>query len=118
MSENKFESKGVLKMKRTVVCYLTISLLAAGAAMAAEQKPTVPSHPGTVTGADSKAAGAIIGKKCTTCHSKDRIDAALSVGKDMKSIQRDMEKRGAVLNPNERDVLGIYWGKAQPLKKK
>jgi len=105
-------------MKRTILCYLTISLLAAGAATAAEQKPGSASHPGSATGGDSKAAGAIIGKKCTSCHTKDRIDAALSAGKDMKAIQRDMEKRGVVLSPNERDVLGIYWGKAQPLKKK
>jgi uncharacterized membrane protein len=106
-------------MKHTVLCYLTITLLAAGSATAAEQKSaTASSHPDNVSGGDLKAARAIIGKKCTTCHTKDRIDVALSAGKDMKAIQRDMEKRGATLNPSERDVLGIYWGKAQPLKTK
>jgi uncharacterized membrane protein len=105
-------------MKQSVLWYLAIATLSAGIATAAEQKPATASHLGNVTGGDFKAAGAIIGKKCTTCHTKDRIDAALSAGKDMKAIQRDMEKRGAVLNPTERDVLGIYWGKAQPLKTK
>jgi len=92
--------------------------MAVGGASAAEQKTATASHLGNVTGGDFKAAGAIIGKKCTSCHTKERIDVALSAGKDMKAIQRDMEKRGAALNQSERDVLGIYWGKAQPLKKK
>jgi uncharacterized membrane protein len=70
---------------------------------------------GNVAGGDFKKAHAIIEKKCTTCHSDKRIDAALSSRKDMTKIQQEMEKRGAKLNANEREVLGIYW-KQNPLK--
>jgi AmiR/NasT family two-component response regulator len=65
----------------------------------------------------SKQAHAIIEKKCTSCHTKDKIDLALKSGKDMKAIQRDMEKRGVKLNSNERDVLGIFWKQSNPVKK-
>lgn len=55
--------------------------------------------------------------KCTPCHTDKVIDAALSENKDMIRIQQEMEKRGASLNNNEREVLGIYW-KQNPLKQK
>jgi hypothetical protein len=35
----------------------------------------------------------------------------------MQKIQLEMEKKGASLNANERDVLGIYWKEQNPLKK-
>ena len=65
-----------------------------------------------------KKARTIINQKCTTCHSKDKIDLALSSGKNMNSIQSDMEKRGARLNANEREVLGIFWRQAKPVTSK
>lgn len=71
---------------------------------------------GKVTGGDFKKAHTVIEKKCTLCHGQERIDAALKAGKDMGVIQREMEKKGARLNSNEREVLGIYW-KQNPLKK-
>jgi uncharacterized membrane protein len=65
----------------------------------------------------TKKAHAIIEKKCTGCHSKEKIDLALTTGKDMKLIQKEMEKRGAKLNSNERDVLGIFWKQSNPISK-
>ncbi|MDD2899847.1 MAG: cytochrome C [Desulfuromonadaceae bacterium] len=73
---------------------------------------------GNVRGGNYKRAQAILNKKCTSCHSKDKIDVALSSGKDMKTIQKDMEKRGARLTSNERDVLGIFWKESQPVSRK
>lgn len=74
---------------------------------------------GTLQAAEpaKQSAHSIIQKKCTSCHSREKIDVALSSGKDMAAIQKEMEKRGAKLNINEREVLGIYWKQAAPLKK-
>ena len=72
---------------------------------------------GNVLGGDVKAAHGIIDTKCTKCHSDKIIDAAIFANKDMLKIQQEMEKKGAVLNANERDVLGIYWKEQNPLKK-
>lgn len=63
------------------------------------------------------AAQGVINKKCTSCHSSARIEAALAAEKDMQKIQQEMEKKGAALNAKERDVLGIYWKESNPLKK-
>jgi uncharacterized membrane protein len=75
------------------------------------------SNLGSVTGGDMKKAHGIIDTKCTACHSKDKIDLALSSGKDMNEIQKDMEKRGAKLSTNDREVLGIFWKQSKVLKK-
>jgi uncharacterized membrane protein len=72
---------------------------------------------GNVLGGDVKAARGVIETKCTRCHSSKIIDAAVFANKDMQKIQREMEKKGANLNSNEQDVLGIYWKQQNPLKK-
>lgn len=69
------------------------------------------------TDGDFKKARTIIDSKCTACHSKEKIDLALSSGKDMNAIQKVMEKRGAHLNSNEREVLGIFWKQSKPISK-
>ena len=73
---------------------------------------------GNVLGGDVQAAHSVIQSKCTKCHSEKVIDAAVFANKDMEKIQQEMEKKGAGLNSNERDVLGIYWKEQNPLKKK
>jgi len=75
------------------------------------------SNLGSVTGGDIKKAHVILESKCTACHTKDKIDLALSSGKDMNEIQKDMEKKGAILSTNEREVLGIFWKQSKALKK-
>ena len=72
---------------------------------------------GNVLGGDVKAAHSIIETKCTKCHTDKIIDAAIFANKDMLKIQQEMEKKGATLNANEREVLGIYWKDQNPLKK-
>ncbi len=94
---------------------LVITLVFAAPLWAAQDGPATGSNLGNVVGGDFQKAHAVIQAKCTLCHSEKRIDAALSSRKDMVKIQREMEKRGAKLNANEREVLGIYW-KQNPLK--
>ncbi len=98
------------------IAYLTISstFCIVAASQAAEEKVNL----GNVTGGDFRKAHAVIEKKCTACHSKNKIDFALASGKDMKVIQMEMEKRGALLSPNEREVLGIFWKQSKPVSKK
>jgi uncharacterized membrane protein len=92
-------------MKPLISSVILGILCISSAALAVEQG----SNPGAVTGGNSKKAHSIIDKKCTTCHSKEKIDQALSSGKDMSKIQKEMEKKGAKLSSNEREVLGIFW---------
>jgi uncharacterized membrane protein len=102
-------------MKLSQALPFVITLVFAAPLWAAQDAPPSGSNLGNVVGGDFKKAHAIIQAKCTICHSEKRIDAALSSRKDMVKIQREMEKRGAKLNANEREVLGIYW-KQNPLK--
>jgi uncharacterized membrane protein len=66
---------------------------------------------------NTQKAHEIIDKKCTTCHSKAKVDIALSASKNMLTIQQEMEKRGAKLTSNEREVLGIFWKQSKPITK-
>jgi uncharacterized membrane protein len=95
-----------------VLMMLSASSLAWG-----KEMPQKVSNMGNVRGGDVQEAHGIIEKKCTRCHSSKVIDAAIFANKDMQKIQIEMEKKGAKLNSNERDVLGIYWKEQNPLKK-
>ncbi|GAM10119.1 hypothetical protein OR1_02407 [Geobacter sp. OR-1] len=95
------------------LCFL---LLAASPSLSADP-PKTGANLGNVRGGDFSKARTIIDKSCTSCHSSAKIDEAIAAGKNMPAIQREMEKRGARLNANEKEVLGIYW-KQTPLKKK
>lgn len=66
--------------------------------------------------ADSKAQE-VIKKRCTRCHSEDRINTAYKAGRDMKAIEREMEKKGAKLNDDEKSTLDFYWKQTPVLKK-
>jgi uncharacterized membrane protein len=103
-------------MKPIQALSLAIPLILTAPLWAAQDAPPSGSNLGNVVGGDYKKAHAIIQAKCTLCHTDKRIDAAMSANKDMARIVREMEKRGATLNANEREVLGIYW-KQNPLKK-
>ncbi|MDR3579865.1 MAG: cytochrome C [Oryzomonas sp.] len=103
-------------MKLSQALSFAITIMFAAPLLAVQDVPPSGSNLGNVVGGDFKKAHAIIQAKCTLCHTDMRIDAALSANKDMAKIMLEMEKRGASLNANERDVLGIYW-KLNPLKK-
>jgi len=103
-------------MKTGYAAVLVALALSATSAMAAVA-PQGVTNMGNVLGGDVKAAHSVIETKCTRCHSNKIIDAAIFANKDMEKIQQEMEKKGAALNANEREVLGIYWKNQNPLKK-
>jgi uncharacterized membrane protein len=103
-----------MKSVSTVLILVTVFC---GTRLFASESTPIVSNMGNVQGGDVKAAHGIIEKKCTTCHSGTLIDAAITANKDMSKIQQEMEKKGARLNANEREVLGIYWKSQNPLKK-
>lgn len=106
-------------MKYNLLLSTLLTILTVSSAFSADKLSQAgSSNPGNVKGGDLKQAHGIIEEKCTKCHTKDKIDIAQSSGKDMARIQKDMEKRGAKLNSKEREVLGIYWKQAAPLKMK
>jgi|ERR1039457_1132793 uncharacterized membrane protein len=96
---------------------LLAGLLLCATPLMAAVAPQGVTNMGNVLGGDVKTAHTIIATKCTKCHSDKIIDAAIFASKDMLKIQHEMEKKGVVLNANERDVLGIYWKEQNPLKK-
>ncbi|TYO99224.1 hypothetical protein EDC39_10367 [Geothermobacter ehrlichii] len=51
----------------------------------------------------------VIEKKCTVCHSRERIDRALSRRINIGVILEKMTARGASLTPGEREMLTAYW---------
>lgn len=103
-------------MKNSQALPFVITFMLAAPLWAAQDATQQGSNLGNVVGGDFKKAHAIIQAKCTFCHTDKRIDAALSSNRDMMKIMQEMEKRGAKLNANEREVLGIYWNQ-NPLKK-
>jgi len=103
-------------MKHIQTLSLIVTLMLAAPLWAAQDAPQQGSNLGNVVGGDFKKAHAIIQAKCTLCHTSKQIDAALSANKNMAKIVLEMEKRGAKLDANERQVLGIYWNQ-NPLKK-
>ncbi len=96
---------------------LIVGLMLCATSLRASVAPEEITNMGNVRGGDTKAAQTVVQSKCTRCHSDRVIDAAIFTNKDMPKIQQEMEKKGAILNSNERDVLGIYWKEQNPLKK-
>ena len=94
------------------------SFVVALAAATSLQAAEIGSNLGSVKGGDFGEPQAIISNKCTTCHTAQRIDAALAAKKDMVKIQQEMEKKGVTLSEKERDVIGIHWNQQSPLKQK
>lgn len=103
-------------MKKLSIIPIAAVTLTISGAWAAESVPVV-TNMGNVQGGDIQAAHIIIQKKCTSCHSEQRIDAALTAERDMVKIQQEMERKGAKLNANESEVLGIYWKQRSQMKK-
>jgi uncharacterized membrane protein len=104
-------------MRQKAMATIAITLFSISSAWAVWQVPQSSlsgENLGAVTGGDFKARE-IIGKKCVACHSSERIDAAMMSGKDLLKLQQEMEKKGAKLDRNEHEVLGIFW-KQSPMK--
>lgn len=52
----------------------------------------------------------VIEAKCLVCHNRQRIDDAVKERKEMESIVKAMEQKGAVITDQERKVIGHFWG--------
>jgi len=52
----------------------------------------------------------IIEKRCTLCHTSERIEEAIRAGRDMNQILNKMMAMGATLSDQEQKVLGTFWG--------
>ena len=52
--------------------------------------------------------------RCTVCHTRERVDAAIRAQKDLEPLLQHMIERGAILSDRDRKVLGTFWG--SPLK--
>ena len=112
-----FDRKGA-NMRQKAVLTIAITLFSITTAWAVWEAPAAGisgSNLGAVTGGDFKKAHEVINQRCVTCHTSERIDAAMAAGKDMTQIQKLMEKKGVKLDSKEHEVLGIFW-KQSPLK--
>jgi len=105
-------------MRRSLILTLALTLLSVTSLRAAQEiPPAMGSNLASVTGGDFKNTHVLIEKKCTSCHTDQRIREALATGKDMQAIQLRMEQKGLSLTGEEKSVLGIFWQET-PLKRK
>jgi hypothetical protein len=56
----------------------------------------------------------IIESRCTICHTRERVDAAIRTQADLDALLRRMIERGAIVSERDQKVLGTFWG--SPLK--
>jgi Tfp pilus assembly protein PilN len=92
-------------MKRPIVSICLVLAVLAGTATAviAQQE---------VRGVHLRQQGLkVIDEKCLVCHNRQRIEDAVQQRKDMERITRLMEKKGAALTENERQVMNHFWRK-------
>ena len=52
--------------------------------------------------------------RCTVCHTRDRVDAAIGEQADLEALLQQMIERGAIISERDHKVLGTFWG--SPLK--
>jgi hypothetical protein len=52
--------------------------------------------------------------RCTICHTRERVDAAISAQMELDALLQRMIERGAILSEQDQKVLGTFWG--SPLK--
>lgn len=57
----------------------------------------------------------IIESRCTLCHTRERVDAAMRTQADLDALLRRMVERGAIISDRDHKVLGTFWG--SPLKR-
>ncbi len=99
-------------MGRRIVPAIMVFVLLAGAAM-----PVVAQQ--DVRAIHLREQGLkVIDEKCLICHNRQRIEDAMRQRKDMERITRLMEKKGAVLTENERQVMNHFWRKKMFKKEK
>jgi hypothetical protein len=91
---------------------VVLLLLLAGSAMAADSAQDLGAH--RLGSMDEFHR--VIDESCTVCHTRERVDIAIRMRRDMEKLQQQMEERGAVLTERDKSVLGTFWG--SPLKER
>lgn len=56
----------------------------------------------------------VIEARCSICHTRERVDAAVRSQEDLEALLQRMTERGAIISERDRKVLGTFWG--SPLK--
>lgn len=81
---------------------LIVLLMGATDVMAIERKDVV--------GIDAAPAGLqVIEEKCLNCHNRQRIEESARKREELEKVLQRMERKGAVLTPREREVIGHFW---------
>ena len=52
--------------------------------------------------------------RCTICHTREQVDAAITAQEDLDALLQRMIERGAILSEKDKSVLGTFWG--SPIK--
>ena len=93
-----------------------LAALALGAVLAGTPAvAAVSAVPGEVTRLEGGATfQEIIESRCTICHSRERVDAAIRSQADLDALLRRMIERGAIISERDHKVLGTFWG--SPMK--
>ncbi len=52
--------------------------------------------------------------RCTICHTRQRVDTAVTQQEELEALLQRMIERGAILNDGDKKMLGTFWG--SPLK--
>ena len=99
-----------LSVNRTLLALALLVALAVAPAVAA-----VPAVPGEALPFEGAATfQETVEARCTVCHTRERVDAAMRAQKDLDTLLQHMIERGAILSDRDRKVLGAFWG--SPLK--
>jgi mono/diheme cytochrome c family protein len=99
-----------LSVNRTLLSLALLAALVAPSAVAA-----VPAVPGEALPFEGAATfQETVEARCTVCHTRERVDAAMRAQKDLDTLLQHMIERGAILSDRDRKVLGAFWG--SPLK--
>jgi len=89
-----------------------VLLLALSGAPAMAAVPAVPGGGHHLEGGGTFQE--IIESRCTICHTRERVDAAIRNQADLDALLQRMTERGAIINERDYRVLGTFWG--SPLK--
>ena len=99
-----------LSVNKILTVLLLLLVFAGGAAIAAVS--AVPGELHRFEGGSTFQE--IIEARCTICHTRERVDAAIRSQAELDALLQRMIERGAIISERDHKVLGTFWG--SPLK--
>jgi len=78
---------------------------------------TAPKEPKPVLGRTEdplRQYRTVLQQRCTGCHSLEIVEKAMAQGRSIDQLVEEMRRRGAIITPADKSVLGTFWG--NPLK--